>query len=113
MKLFFAACTVIVLIVLFFFCLLNISDYGSLGLIIGGLSGYGLYKIFKPMYSGDKRGGQKSSDDSNTDGSSGAVSLFRSMIFSDSTGGDQEKEKDRRDSDKDIGADALRYINRR
>ena len=91
-----AICITIALIVLFFFSLFSVAEYGIVSLIIAGASGYGLYKIFKPMYEGHKTGASKDGRSSGDDDSCCLASLIELMFFSDLTGGSDPGEWDDR-----------------
>ena len=55
----FAVWIIVVLAGLLFFSIASVAEYGFASLFFAGLSGFGLYKIFKLIYEGYKRGGYK------------------------------------------------------
>ena len=83
MRYFLAICITVVLIVLFFFALFSVSEYGIVSLVIAGASGYGLYRIFKPMYELGKSGGKKNSREPRGDDPDSISGLFEMMLFND------------------------------
>ena len=90
MRYVFAVCVSLILIILFFFSLFNIADYGALGLFLAGLSGYGLYKLYKFMYTNYKSGGSANDSSPCNNGSAGVSNLFECILFGDSTGDDPD-----------------------
>lgn len=90
MRYVFAVCVSIVLIILFFFSLFSISEYGVIGLILAGSSGYCLYKLYMCMYNCYKTDVSATAHSSGSNGSARQSNLFSCILFGDSTDDDPD-----------------------
>lgn len=85
MRNFLAVCVSIMLMIIFFFSLFHIIDYGIVGLFFTGLSGYCLYKLYMSVYNDNKRSSAGSSHKSNNSNPTGSSSMFMRILFGDAT----------------------------
>ena len=90
MRYFFAVCVSIILVILFFFSLLSVSEYGVVALILSGASGYCLYKLYMMMYDRYKARGASSGCSSGNCSPVKPPSMFECILFGDSTEDDQD-----------------------
>lgn len=86
----FAVCISIILIVLFFFSLFSVSDYGVVSLILAGASGCCLYKLYMFMFKSYKSGGYAAGRSSGKYDPAERSHLFQCIFFGDSTGDDPD-----------------------